>query len=63
MCGCAAQYIPNKGEHQIRYYGWYSNKKRGMWDKTHGRLAIAGGRQTDTDFSQKRRMIPQAGLR
>ena len=23
------QHIPNKGEHQIRYYGWYSNKKRG----------------------------------
>jgi hypothetical protein len=26
----ATQHIPNKGEHQIRYYGWYSNKKRGM---------------------------------
>jgi hypothetical protein len=24
------QHIPNKGEYQIRYYGWYSNKKRGM---------------------------------
>lgn len=24
------QHIPNKGEHQIRYYGWYSNKQRGM---------------------------------
>ena len=24
------QHIPNKGEHQIRYYGWYSNKKRGL---------------------------------
>ena len=24
------QHIPNKGEHQIRYYGWYSNKNRGM---------------------------------
>jgi hypothetical protein len=24
------QHIPNKGEHQIRYYGWYSNKRRGM---------------------------------
>ena len=20
----------NNGEHQIRYYGWYSNEKRGM---------------------------------
>jgi len=24
------QHIPNKGEHQIRYYGYYSNKRRGM---------------------------------
>jgi hypothetical protein len=23
-------HIPNKGDHQIRYYGIYSNKKRGM---------------------------------
>ena len=26
-------HIPNKGEHQIRYYGFYSNKKRGMQEK------------------------------
>jgi len=24
------QHIPNKGEHQIRYSGWYSKKSRGM---------------------------------
>jgi hypothetical protein len=24
------QHIPNKGEHQIRYYGWYSKKIRGL---------------------------------
>ena len=24
------QYIPPKGSHLIRYYGWYSNKARGM---------------------------------
>ncbi len=24
------QHIPNKGEHLIRYYGWYSNKSRGL---------------------------------
>ncbi len=24
------QHIPNTGEHTIRYYGWYSNKRRGM---------------------------------
>jgi len=27
------QHVPNKGEHQIRYYGWYSNKARGMRQK------------------------------
>jgi hypothetical protein len=27
------QHIPNKGEHQSRYYGWYSNKSRGMREK------------------------------
>ena len=24
------QHIPNKGQHLIHYWGWYSNKKRGM---------------------------------
>ena len=24
------QHIPDKGEHQIKYYGYYSNKSRGM---------------------------------
>ena len=24
------QHIPNKGEHQLRYYGYYSNKQRGV---------------------------------
>jgi hypothetical protein len=33
------QHIPNKGEHQIRYYGWYSNKKRGMQEKRCPELA------------------------
>ncbi len=27
------QHIPNKGEHQMRYYGWYSNKQRGVRSK------------------------------
>jgi hypothetical protein len=26
-------HIPNKGEHQVRYYGWYSNKQRGVRSK------------------------------
>jgi len=27
------QHIPNKGQHLIHYWGWYSNKKRGMRKK------------------------------
>jgi len=27
------QHIPAKGSHLIRYYGWYSNKSRGMRKK------------------------------
>jgi hypothetical protein len=27
------QHIPNRGEHQIRYYGFYSNKMRGQRTK------------------------------
>ena len=27
------QHIPPKGSHLIRYYGWYSNKSRGMRSK------------------------------
>lgn len=27
------QHIPNKGEHQIRYYGFYSNRSRGLQEK------------------------------
>ena len=27
------QHIPPKGSHLIRYYGWYSNKSRGMQKK------------------------------
>ena len=34
------QHIPDKGEHQIRYYGHYSNKSRGMRQKVQ-RAALA----------------------
>ena len=30
------QHIPNPGEHLIRYYGWYSNKNRGLRAKAQG---------------------------
>ncbi len=51
------QHIPNKGEHQLRYYGWYSNKKRGlhanMKPKTQPVPAMA---EVDTQFRRKCRM-------
>jgi hypothetical protein len=52
------QHIPNKGEHQIKYYGWYSNKKRGMTEKTKKPVAPAlpGRSEPDTAFRRKCRM-------
>ena len=52
------QHIPDKGEHQIRYYGFYSNKKRGMRgkkDPTDGKSqpSIPEG---DTTFVKKCKM-------
>ncbi len=35
------QHIPPKGAHLIRYYGWYSNKSRGMRRKAAERVALA----------------------
>jgi hypothetical protein len=49
------QHIPNRGEHQIRYYGWYSNKKRGMREDKKT-VAVAGQAEPDTPFRRKCRM-------
>ena len=35
------QHIPEIGEHQIRYYGWYSNKKRGQRAKGQPSVVVA----------------------
>jgi hypothetical protein len=52
------QHIPNKGEHQIKYYGWYSNKKRGMTEKTRKPVVLAQAEmpEPDTVFRRKCRM-------
>ena len=39
------QHIPELGEHQIRSYGWYSNKKRGQRGKGQTPLAAGEGEQ------------------
>jgi hypothetical protein len=49
------QHIPNKGEHQIRYYGFYSNKKRGMRQDRKA-AAVPGQPEPDTTFRRKCRM-------
>jgi hypothetical protein len=51
------QHIPNKGEHQIRYYGWYSNKKRGLQEKKKPKVEqIPGISEPDTPFRKKCRI-------
>ncbi|MBN1575453.1 MAG: transposase, partial [Chitinispirillaceae bacterium] len=60
------QHIPDKGEHQIRYYGWYSNKRRGMQGKRGKPVAPVSGTygpdeyweklESDTSFRKKCRM-------
>ncbi len=37
------QHIPPKGSHLIRYYGWYSNKARGMRNKAQAAQQAAAG--------------------
>lgn len=51
------QHIPNRGEHQIRYYGFYSNKSRGMREKKTMTAAPALGMpENDTSYRRKCRM-------
>ena len=51
------QHIPNKGEHQIRYYGFYSNKSRGIQEKKKPRVKqLPGMPETDTPFRKKCRI-------
>ena len=51
------QHIPNKGEHQIRFYGWYSNKKRGMQMKKIPKAPLnPSSPEPDTPYRRKCRM-------
>jgi hypothetical protein len=47
------QHTPNNGEHQIRYYGWYSNKSRGLREKEKKSVALPGQPEPDTAFRRK----------
>lgn len=51
------QHIPNKGEHQVRYYGFYSNKKRGQHLKKMAKPApVPGDTEPDTPYRRKCRI-------
>jgi len=54
------QHIPNRGEHQIRYYGWYSNKLRGMRAKAQQALAVKPRRHLTAE--QLKRCLTWASL-
>ena len=38
-------HIPNRGQHLVRYFGWYSNKSRGLRKKA---LRAAAGSSQDS---------------
>ena len=48
------QHIPDKGAHLIHYYGWYSNKSRGM--QNPARITGNAMPGPDTSFKRKCRM-------
>ena len=51
------QHVPNKGEHTIRYYGPYSNKKRGMQEKKKAKAEHSAGiNQLDTPYRRTSRL-------
>jgi hypothetical protein len=51
------QHIPPKGSHLIRYYGWYSNKARGMRKKA----ADAADGQSDGGASEEAAAVLSSG--
>lgn len=57
------QHIPNKGEHQVRYYGWYSNKSRGMRTRQTARSAPADGAEELSAYQLKCRLTWAALLK
>ena len=51
------QHIPPKGSHLIRYYGWYSNKSRGMRKKAEASAASSSEETAPTGSSQSWAML------
>ena len=54
------QHVPDRGEHLVRYYGWYSNRSRGERkaidpESTKPTSALEENAEPDTEFSQAAR--------
>ena len=56
------QHVPSKGAHLIRYYGWYSNKARGMRRKAAEASATASGEPAAPAPARSRASHPWAML-
>lgn len=55
-------HIPKKGAHQVLYYGWYSNKSRGLRSKDKGKKKadtenVTEKRKTNATWAQLIRMV------
>ncbi len=50
------QHIPNKGDHMLRYYGWYSNMKRGMQNGEAKNHPAADKREELSEYRLRRRI-------
>jgi hypothetical protein len=46
------QHIPDKGEHQIRSYGWYSNKSRGLRKNSEAEAIVPTPHMADQDWEK-----------
>jgi hypothetical protein len=53
------QHIPDKGDHQTNYFGWYSNKTRGMQRKKMPKMQQATDMdESDTPYRRKLKIAP-----
>lgn len=64
------QHVPDKGEHLVRYYGWYSNRSRGMrrqGNENNPTEVMLDEAPADSEFSRTARAawarLIQKGLR
>jgi hypothetical protein len=58
------QHIPNKGEHLVRYYGYYSHRQRGIRAKRSGSGSFSDRQPSESEdkdpLGQKRCLTPSA---